>query len=347
MDGVGYFPRGVEVRKNFANTWLDLPYATLTEPYTINKKGVQELLDFMFVQCDEDKKLFEWFKTWIALMIQRPSYKLEVCPLFCGRKGGGKTTTCDILEKLVGEENYYSTDKPEQHVWGKFNELVMGKKLICLEEFSAKAYKANDDNVKVFLTGSKITIEGKRKTPFEIKNYTACVATTNASDPIAINKDERRFKLIRANGKYVGDFEFFIRIRKLMSDTNVMRGLFDYFNTMKNLPAVLPKAPVTDYEEEMKENNKDPLELFLIIYGRRMKIANEENKWLTTMDVMDEFKMYLDAHNFKWEINTRSLGKKISVLVADGLFKGIDAKKTSVSRGWTLNSKALMSNDTD
>jgi len=270
----------------------------------------------------ENPEFFKYALNYIAMLIQKPGVRPNVAFIVKSKQGLGKGFIFNILSLMIGEKYSLITEKIDQHVFGQFNSLCIGKILFGFDEMNIKVSKNLDDKIKEFLTADKQLINPKGKDTFEVANYNTTFIFTNGDMPLIISKDDRRLIGIDSSHKEIPPSEYFQRLLALMDDKRAVRMLFNYFMNIdiSNFDAKRDR-PVSEFINDIKELSR-PLEISFII-----DFFQENTKeMIFAHDFFIEFSNWLTKnflHEAKYNTNAISFGKKIKNLRIDGLNKDV------------------------
>merc|ERR1711991_254281 len=127
------------------------------------------MINHVKMLCNYDVNITNQILDFIAHLFQYPEFKSYV-PIFCGKQGSGKNLLLAWISAMMGSKKMFETAKPEQHVWGNFNPVMLDCFLVHLCEFSRKNSFAYEAEIKNIVTDSTITIRDLHKSPFQINS---------------------------------------------------------------------------------------------------------------------------------------------------------------------------------
>jgi energy-coupling factor transporter ATP-binding protein EcfA2 len=165
--------------------------------------------------CENDERLFGWFMTWLAHIIQQPTLKPGSTLVITGKKGTGKSTLFDYMNQLLGRHGI--TVSQRKQIVGQFNgHLATTLLMVCEEAFWAADPQA-EGVLKDMITNKSVLIEKKGYDPVQSLNYTRLALISNMDWVVPASlKDERRFGVFRCGDARRGDIEFFDAMRRQM-----------------------------------------------------------------------------------------------------------------------------------
>ena len=165
---------------------------------TINK-----LLENIFT----DQKVHQSFLNWLAVIFNTGG-KTCTAWVIVGPQGSGKNTLFNhILKPLIGADNCQLLN--QDALESRYNKLLKDHLLVCFNEVSAS--QKGQDRLKTWITEDSMVIEGKGKDSISQDNPTNFIFLSNHKVPVVIEKDDRRFSVVktgsplRACGWFKGD----------------------------------------------------------------------------------------------------------------------------------------------
>jgi hypothetical protein len=178
------------------NTWKRWP---CLEPIAATEERfvyvLSKALKHLKVIVNNDWTSFEFNLKFYAQAMQYPHIKGGVMIIYYGPEGTGKTTFMKLPHTMFGDA-FYSTTKPEEEIWSKFNAQAEG--LFMLECSETDRSNMHDfwGRVNGFVSEDKTSIQRKGKDSYEVRNYTRCVGTTNNPVP---TKEGRRYAVFESS----------------------------------------------------------------------------------------------------------------------------------------------------
>jgi hypothetical protein len=264
-DYFGCFPNASLCPSNCFNTWRPFELeSTVFSTDSAADAALKDILDFIFILCDRQQDVYDYFLKWVAHMIQHPEEKPGTAPIFLSRQGSGKGTLVGFLEKLLGVDKVLHCFNPGRDIWGQYNQLLETAFLVHIDELKLQQAGPHIGQFQALVTEPTLLINGKGSNPHRINSYHRFIVTTDQDIPIPIRQDERRFVVIRSSDELIGNLEYFAQLRAKMNSVNVIKYCFDYFKTeieaQDFLLNVIPRTPVF---VSALEANRDCIELWL------------------------------------------------------------------------------------
>lgn len=268
--------------------------------------------------ANHDDKVYEWILNWIAHMFQKPYEKPGVALIVKGKKGSGKDTPFDQLQKLLGKM-YYNTGTPEKSIFSNFNGMMMFNLFFKFEEATYKDNKSNEDALKYIVTTNDLDIQQKGKDSFNVKNFSRFAFTTNHDIPVVTSDDERRYCFVQCSDAKRGDRAFWDETHEGFKHPDFPSALL-HFLLHKNIEGWKARDyPETAYGLSVKQAFIPGVALYFREWIEKHTAFAEEG------DVVEPFceqaskvMQMINDKNSKYQLNHRQLHDSI-----DNDFKGV------------------------
>jgi len=324
-DDVDIYPNSSDCPKNIFNLWTPFAMEAFTEKYTHKQNELDFILNHIKILCNHETEVYNYFIKWIAQMIQYPHIK-TIMPTLISAEGSGKGTLFKLFEKMLGHKKVFETTNPSRDIWGDFNGIMSNCFLINLNELSKKDTIDSEGKIKGLITDNSLTINEKGLPQYKIKSYHRFITTTNKEEPINTHGGDRRNLIIRSSDEKKGDFNYFTTIHNYLDDINVIKTCYEYF---KNIPDMdkfkdIP-IPQTEYQTNLKELSKSPIELWLNDFTREN--LNKQSIELLGSEIYNLFINWCLNNGIKYEIDSRKLGVRLTNMNISGINRGKHTKK--------------------
>ena len=185
-----YVPGAERILPEGVNDWNGWGVAT---EYV--KKGSvapwTELLDHLFSDLERGNR--RWVEQWFAYPLQNPGAKMPTAVLNWGRHHGtGKDLLALTLATIYGEN---AIKLKESDIDSSHNELFEHRQFISFEELSGGTNNRRivGDRFKTLITQAYVNINPKFLRPYRIKDCINYYVTSNHSDPLYIEPEDRRW----------------------------------------------------------------------------------------------------------------------------------------------------------
>jgi len=235
-----------------------------------------------------DRTESQWFIVWLAHIFQKPGKKTSICPVLVGGQGSGKGF---LIEQMIGNlmgNKFYHTNDPKNDLFERFCEGRNGKMLVNIDDFNVGILKLNNDPFKSLITGERITYEPKGKAKISSFNCSNFIITTNNSEPVKIETDDRRYALLGCSNKLVNNHDYFDRLSKYWEKPENRWAVFDALMDIDITQIDLKKdRPVNAMYNEMKTLSADKELLFLSQLMNDKKVEHKNlyqtfTQWIQT-----------------------------------------------------------------
>ena len=196
---VGFDPAGID-KSILCNLWGGWP----TTPKQGRCEILIELLEYLCSKEENHRTVFDWVIKWIAYPIQHPGAKMRTALVFHGPQGTGKNLFFEAVMSIYGE---YGRIVDQAAIEDKFNDWASRKLLMIADEVVARQELYHVKNkLKSFVTGEWIRINPKNVAAHDEKNHVNLVFLSNESQPLVLEKDDRRYTVIHTPEKLTTEF---------------------------------------------------------------------------------------------------------------------------------------------
>ena len=294
-------------------------------PFIWKQEGLNTILHHISILCNHQQEVTDYFIKWVGQMIQYPQTK-SICPTLISNEGAGKGTLLLLIRRMLGNSKVLETTTPSRDVWGQFNNSMANSFLVVLNELTKKDTSDAEGIIKGLITDSRITINTKGVSSYEVDSYHRFIITTNKEDPITSKKDDRRNLIIRSSDEKCGDKEYFNELYKLLADDDVVKTCYEYFKNIPDLDKFnkIP-LPFTEYQSDIKEASASPLEMFLQDYAIQnidyIDSYGVAIKKETGDDLYKKFTKYIEQNRISYVVSNVQFGVRLKRLNINGVDK--------------------------
>lgn len=149
------------------------------------------------VLCSGDDGLAHWVTMWLADAVQRPTEPSPPTAIALrGRQGGGKSFLQERILTPIFGERYVQKVQESERLFSRFNRSIFGATFIAAEESIFHGSAATAAKLKSFISSPSWTYEEKFKATVQAKNVHRLIATTNETQAVHIDFDDRRWSVI-------------------------------------------------------------------------------------------------------------------------------------------------------
>lgn len=167
---------------------------------TVPKQGQCDLLlDLLRRLCSGEETensdaVYQWVLKWLAYPIQHHGAKMRTSLIFHGPQGVGKNLFFESYGAIFGK---YFRVIGQSEVDDKFNDWASGKLFMVADEVVARQELFHIKNkIKALITGETIRINPKNVAAHDERNHVNIIFLSNETQPLVLEKDDRRFVVI-------------------------------------------------------------------------------------------------------------------------------------------------------
>lgn len=133
--------------------------------------------------------------TWMASLVQNVGVKFRWAPVLQGAEGNGKSMLLGILRKCIGSRYYHAAQASD--IGNKFNDWIVGKLLIGVDELNASGEKKMDilSALLPMITERELGVQGKGKDAVTASVCANFFFTTNIRAALGQSVSSRRYAL--------------------------------------------------------------------------------------------------------------------------------------------------------
>lgn len=295
-----------------------------------------------------NEEAFNLHIAMLAQIFQEPWKLPHVTQIFVGEQGIGKDEYANFLSMVVGEQYFLMTGNID-HMTGKFNSLLGGKVIVCINETDPKESKERQENIKHMITAKKIYIEKKHKDPVEQKNSIRYFWFSNRAFAFPVEPGARRPQVNQSSSKYIKLSQeekkkhFTNLIDNVFKNVDVQYKFYRYLTELDISKFDFQKPIRTDFHTELEAYSSPPMALFLakLIQSQTKTVKNYQSSplfqqytnWLNT----NRFKYEMDSKKFAFEMN---LNYKLDSQKSNGVMVykiNKDELKNILKNTWKIN----------
>ncbi len=320
-------------------------YLTFKLPINYNPTAKCDKIDKFFSSVvDEPAELYEL----IAYALYR-DYPYQRFFILYGSGGNGKTTFLNVLTKLLGGHNASSTTL-DAIINNRFATATLVGKLANISGDEKIKKISNSAILKSLVGGDLITAERKGKDPFQFKNHSKLIISTNR---IPTTDDTtpaffRRVHLIKFNRNFEGKKEDKNIISKLTTDKELEGLATKAVKTLKHLIEngfSFTNETRADEMAEKYERLSNPLRAFLETYTQ---YSSRKNEFIPNSEFLKIYNIFLKQNEAPQTTSTQlkhemeRLGYHTKVMKINN-----KSQKIWVSVGWIWETASkLIAGDT-
>ena len=212
------------------------------------------------VWCDDDDFMFKYIMTYLSQIIQTPHKKTDICLVLAGEQGSGKTLILeDFIKHCLGNNCGIQINGLKDILDKTFQSFLVNKLLILAEEptaLSDMSFSTYVESLKNFITTNKMGIEKKFCDKITYDVFHNLIITCNHLNGIHLQSEyDRRFCIVNCSLKYIGNFEYFKRLKAATDNKDIMNIFFTYLFNYNDKVDLHP-IPLTGIKKDKIEENK-------------------------------------------------------------------------------------------
>ena len=315
-NGIAFDPTTREHTNGRYNIW---------KGFSVNpKKGVCQLFKnhILEVICSGNKEYYRYVFSWMAHIVQKPHELLPGLVLM-GEQGTGKNTFVDALGLIFGS-HYLPLDNIDQFL-GNFNFHLKNAVLIHGNEAVWGGNKKELGKLKAMVTEKFCVIEGKGKDQIAMRNFKHLILSSNEDWPVHLDRDDRRFFVLKISNKYKQDQNYFKKLHKELKTDGLQALLYDLLNEdiSEFNPNVIPQS-LEAFEIKMQSAPSTEKYIYEVLKIGSFDIGKggQSEHWRTNRDkysiltdtVFVDYKDWCEHQGIRPEIET-ALGRAIKKLI--------------------------------
>ena len=298
------------------NTWKPYHISTITLAKS-ERNYFKEFLTF----CEnlfESKEVMNYIIARYAFRLQNPGLRTNVCVVFFGVEGGGKSTFIDTIYKIF--DKYAIQIEKAKKLYDNHSTYEKEKCFICVNEAAGTDNFENSEVLKTRITEDKLYINPKGLQAYEIDNFCDYDMTTNNLNVVKITDNSiRRWFQHECTSYYLGDVKFFNDYRKnILNNTNALRQIYDglmaydWKDIIKsgNFQDIAYK-PETNITKQVKESNRDKLVWFFKHLADEYADTDEDHAKLSNKILFSKWNEWCVECKIEYRINNIQFGMKM------------------------------------
>lgn len=311
------------------NLWTPYAMENITE-WTFDEDYLQFWLRHFYILCGNNQEVTDYVLDYLGQMILFPSTKPGVAIDFISNEGAGKNTIFELCKRMLGESKVFNCSDPARDIWGPFNSPMKDAIFVLINELNKKDTIAAEGKIKDWITEPTFTLNEKGRKQMILASHHRFWSNHNSKNGDAGKRSthgDRRNLFVRCSDELIGNKEYWNDVyNNKLTDLNGIKTVYEY---LKSRPRVkdfhkIP-LPVTEYQENLKEANRCPLELFLIDY---VTVHHKETtKQISTKALFDAFNKWKENNHVVYEVNNISFCVRLKNLAIPGINKGPHTKK--------------------
>lgn len=142
--------------------------------------------------CNNDSIKFNYYHSYIAHIIQKPTEQTHTFQIIASEQGAGKDTSVNLFENMIGKE-YVLRLESINDLFKDFNSLQEGKLIVVVNEICDKAISLEIHNkLKDWISKLYINVNKKFIKQYTVENYARGFGFSQFSRNVIIEPSDRR-----------------------------------------------------------------------------------------------------------------------------------------------------------
>jgi hypothetical protein len=202
------------------------------------------------VICNGNKGCYDYLVRFLAHMLQFPEVKPGIVPVLIGGQGTGKGVFFQLLRAIWSKTTLLVSDINE--VVGQFNAGLERNYIVCMDEALFAGDRRSQDRLKSLVTEPTIRIEQKYQPSRSIESVHRFFAATNHDQFAHIEKDDRRFLMLRVSSLRQQDTDYFEKLCRSFDDGITLEGFVAFLLKLDLTGFNIRQRPVTTEHSNQK-----------------------------------------------------------------------------------------------
>ncbi len=260
VDGTTFYPVQKEFMDHEGKRLVNLYREPRFKPLEPGQEyDLSWLFDLMKNLCSYEEEVFKTMKDMFAQALQHPEVNRTWAALIYGGQGVGKGALFAVLEKCLGSSNCSTLSLSQ--MYAKFNSFMLRANNLFVRESNNKG---SDDNqaqstLKELITEENFEVELKGVDLIPHRCHYNLYMSTNSSNPIGIEKDDRRIWFVNCETPRTNSSrEYFDDLwENYIHNHDRIREVFHYFKNVHKISEDfdVKHAPWTKWKADLIEGS--------------------------------------------------------------------------------------------
>jgi hypothetical protein len=261
---VAFVPRGGMCDPGHFNMWKGFKIEQVIPDGNDHSRELQVFLNHLRFLSNHDDTIYQYLLRWFAHLFQHPSKKSEVLVGIKSLKQGvGKSLLFVLMTEMMGDDLTAKIENPERDLFGDFNELILNKFFVLLEEWDSAVNLKYAKRILDMITSTVDNINKKGGKKFSTRSYTNFMSVWNKSG-LRFEENDRRMFATEVKCQTVPPKEYFENFVDQAKNKQALRAFYDYLMNV-DLTGFHPSRsrPNTLLREEILSITRDKIEIWL------------------------------------------------------------------------------------
>jgi hypothetical protein len=229
-----------------------------------DETSIQPILKHISYLVNHEPANINYILNWLANIFQTPGKLTNTAIIIKSNEGVGKNILFNFLKSIIGEEYCIGTADPERDCFGNFNNLLMNKILINLNETKQEDTGKYIELIKSYITENKLQLKLKNKDSLTVNNFIRWIFFTNRELPIKLPKGQRRFWGVESDSSMANNKEYMTNL-VTSCESNIAK--FSFYTYLMNRDIsqfdFINDRPHTNFTAQMESAGSDKIQEFL------------------------------------------------------------------------------------
>lgn len=228
------------------------------------EESIKPILKHISYLVNHNEDSINYFINWLANLFQYPARPTYTAIIIKSKEGVGKNILFNFIKSILGAEYCISTADPEKDCFGQFNNLLINKLLINMNETKQEDTAKYIELIKSYITEDKIQVKLKGRDSITINNFMRWIFYTNRELPFKLTKGQRRFWGVEADSSIANNRDYMTNLVNTCSQKQVQFSFYTYLmNRDISTYDFINDRPVTSLTTSMVSAGSDKIQEFI------------------------------------------------------------------------------------
>ena len=214
-----------------------------------------------------DKDLGEWLWEYFLHLVAHPGERIRTSIAIRGSQGAGKSIVFEMMRRILGDMLLVVDN--QNIVLGAFNESLVGKLGVVLEEAAFAGDRGAFQKMKNLITGTTVHVNPKHKAPFAVENYSRVFLISNEEHFVHLEHGDRRYTVIQTSDAWKGSDKYDRLLDQWTKSGGAERFVWEAINhEFRMIPGtrtlVINKNFETEYATSQVSQSRDALQQAIV-----------------------------------------------------------------------------------
>ena len=225
----------------------------------------RELIFDVWARRDQD--LGAWLWEYFLHLVAHPGERIRTSIAIRGSQGAGKSIVFEMMRRILGDMLLVVDN--QNIVLGAFNESLVGKLGVVLEEAAFAGDRGAFQKMKNLITGTTVHVNPKHKAPFAVENYSRVFLISNEEHFVHLEHGDRRYTVVQASDAWKGSDKYDRLLDQWIKSGGAERFVWEAINhEFRTIPGtrtlVINKNFATEYATSQVSQSRDALQQAIV-----------------------------------------------------------------------------------